>query len=66
MKSINKLAAGAVLGLASVAARADGDITSAITAAATQAKTDIGSAAVVIIGVVVAIAAVGWVRRVIK
>lgn len=38
----------------------------ALQTAATQAITDIGGAGVVIIGVIVAIAAVGWVRRVVK
>lgn len=38
----------------------------AITTAAATATADIGAAGVVIIGVIVAIAAVGWVRRVVK
>lgn len=38
----------------------------AIKTAAAAAVTDIGGAGVVIIGVVVAIAAVGWVRRVVR
>lgn len=41
-------------------------MTAAITTAATTAIADIGSAGVIIIGVVVAIAAVGWVRRVVR
>jgi hypothetical protein len=41
-------------------------MTAAITTAASQAISDIGAAGVIIIGVVVAIAAVGWVRRVVK
>lgn len=41
-------------------------MTEAISAAAATAVTDIGSAGVIIIGVVVAIAAVGWVRRVVR
>lgn len=43
-----------------------GDLADAITAGATEAKGEISAAGVVIIGVVVAIAVIGWVRRVIK
>lgn len=41
-------------------------MTAAITSAAATATSDIGTAGVIIIGVVVAIAAVGWVRRVVR
>lgn len=37
-----------------------------ITAATTEAKTDIANAGGLIIGVVVAVAAISWIRRVIK
>lgn len=37
-----------------------------ISAEVTQAKTDIGTAGAAIIGVVVAIAVIAWIRRVIK
>lgn len=37
-----------------------------ITAATAEAKTDIGTAGALILGVVVAVAAVSWLRRVIK
>jgi hypothetical protein len=49
--------------VAAAAARADAiDISAAVTAA----KTDIGTAGALIIGVVVAVAAFTWIRRVIK
>lgn len=61
---------GVVAGFASMAiasgAHAAGSLTDAITEAATAAKTDIATAGGIIIGVVVAIAAVAWVRRVVK
>jgi len=66
MKYINKLALGAALAVASVAARAEGGPLAELTAAATQAKSDIGNAGGIIIGVVCAIAVVMWLRRVIK
>ena len=37
-----------------------------ISASTTEAKTDIGAAGALIIGVVVAVAAVSWIRRVIR
>lgn len=48
--------------LAAASARAEIDITAAVTAA----KADIATAGALIIGVVVAVAAFSWVRRVIK
>lgn len=61
MKNLKKIAALALV-TAGGAAQAAMDIT----AEATSAKTDIATAGGIIIGVVVAIAAVAWVRRVIK
>lgn len=64
MQFKNKLkTAAAVLAMAGMsAAHAAIDIT----AEATEAKTDIGKAGGVIVGVVVAIAVISWIRRVIK
>jgi hypothetical protein len=58
-----RVVVGAGALVAATAARADGvDISAAVTAA----KTDIGTAGGLIIGVVVAVAAFAWIRRVIK
>ena len=62
MKAQFKALAALALASAATASQAAVDIT----AAATEAKTDIATAGGIIIGVVVAVAAVGWVRRVIK
>lgn len=51
----------------SVAAKADGSAAvQAVTSAATSSTSDIQSVGGIIVGVVVAVAAVGWIRRVIK
>lgn len=65
MNLTKKIAAAAALAAVSASSMAAG-LTDAIDAAATSAKADIGTAGATIIGVVVAIAVVGWVRRVIK
>lgn len=67
MKNFKRAAlavSGVAASLAAVSSKAAG-ITDAIQTAATQATTDIGTAGGIIIGVVVAIAAVAWVRRVV-
>lgn len=61
-----KKAAAVVVVFATAASANAAGLTDAITEAATQAKTDIGAGGAIIIGVMVAIAAVSWVRRVIK
>lgn len=61
MKNVKALAALAAVSMAG-AANAAIDISSEVTAA----KTDIGTAGGLIIGVVVAIAVFAWLRRVIK
>lgn len=60
-KNLKALAAVALMGAAS-ASQAAVDISAAVT----EAKTDIGTAGGLIIGVVVAIAAFTWIRRVVK
>jgi len=60
----NKLAAAALAGSAFVASSAMAAID--ISAAVTESTTDIKTAGGLIIGVVVAVAAFSWVRRVIK
>lgn len=64
-KLINSVKYAALAGAVSVAnfAQAAGVDISADT---TQAKTDIGTAGGLIIGVVVAVAAISWIRRVIR
>lgn len=59
--NLQKLAAVALMGAAS-ASHAAVDISAAVG----EAKTDIGTAGGLIIGVVVAIAAFAWIRRVVK
>ena len=71
MKSFKRIGKGAVLvlsatGASLVAASSQAaGLTDAISAATTSATGDIATAGSLIIGVVVAVAAVGWVRRVV-
>jgi len=60
-----KIAAGVALA-GVVATNAMAALPPEVETAATAAKTDIAEAGGIIIGVVIAIAAVGWVRRVIR
>lgn len=62
MKNQFKKLTGLALLVAAGASQAAVDIT----AEATSAKTDIATAGGIIIGVVVAVAAISWIRRVIK
>jgi hypothetical protein len=64
-KAVKKLVVGAVAVGASVSAFAAGSGVD-ITAATTQATTDVQNAGGLIIGVVVACAAFSWIRRVIR
>lgn len=61
VKNAAAVAGGLALGLGSQLAHAAVDITAETTAA----KTDIGTAGALIIGVVVAIAVIAWIRKVI-
>ena len=60
-KHLNKLAALALMG-AAAASHAAVDIAAPVA----EAKTDIGAAGGLVIGVVVAVATFAWIRRVIK
>lgn len=60
------VAGSAIAGMAFSASSFAAGITDSIQTAATQATTDIGTAGGIIMGVVVAVAAVAWVRRVVK
>jgi len=61
-----KKAAGAALGVAAMAASSFASAAIDISADTTAAKTDIGTAGALVLGVVVAAAAFGWIRRVIR
>lgn len=61
-----KKAAGAALGVAAMAASSFASAAVDISADTSAAKTDIATAGGLIIGVVVAVAAISWIRRVIR
>lgn len=61
-----KKAACAALGVAAMAASSFASAAVDISADTTAAKTDIATAGGLIIGVVVAVAAISWIRRVIR
>lgn len=61
-----KKAAGAALGVAAMAASSFASAAVDISAETTSAKTDIATAGGLIIGVVVSIAVIGWIRRVVR
>ena len=66
---MNKVFGNFVRGGVALVALASAGVASAaidIAADTTAAKTDISTAGALIIGVVVAVAAIGWIRRVIK
>lgn len=65
MNLTKKFAAAAALAAVSASSMAAG-LTDELATAATGAKSDIATAGGIVIGVVVAVAVVGWVRRVIK
>lgn len=65
MNRINKIALAVVALSASASSMAAG-ITDGLQTAATAAIADIGTAGGIVMGVVVAVAAVGWVRRVVR
>jgi len=62
MKNIAQKLSPLALMFLAAAAHAEVDISAAVT----EAKSDIGTAGALIIGVVVAVAAFSWIRRVIK
>jgi hypothetical protein len=61
-----KKAAVAVVGMVAMAASSFASAAIDISADTTSAKTDIATAGGLIIGVVVAVASISWIRRVIK
>ncbi|MFS2017465.1 major capsid protein [Massilia sp. CT11-108] len=61
-----KKAAAAALGVAAMAVSSFASAAVDISADTTSAKTDIATAGGLIIGVVVSIAVVGWIRRVVR
>lgn len=67
MKMVNvKKAAVAAVGVAAMAASSFASAAIDISAETTAAKTDIATAGGLIIGVVVSIAVIGWIRRVVR
>jgi len=64
MKKALKYVGGLVLAAGAAVAQAAGSID--ISASTTQATTDVQTAGGLIVGVVVAVAAIGWIRRVIR
>ena len=61
-----KKAASAAVGVAAMAASSFASAAVDISAETTAAKTDIATAGGLIIGVVVSIAVIGWIRRVVR